>query len=234
MRKPAVLAVFLALCAAAPARAQATAAQVAAQARDRWEQRLRDVRSFTLVEQAMGTELTVYAERTPAGGWRARAWSRGADGRLRAAPSTAAPLPAELLRVFRDYGPRFRLDGTETVDGRPAYLLSLEGEGAVADLVPGLAVGGSAAERRGARARYWLDTATLAPLRVELTMGGSGRGTPLKVVFTFSDYRETAGLLLPYRVTLAPDGGPESGAMSVAIREVKVNTPPPAGAPAAR
>jgi hypothetical protein len=236
MRAAAAFSVLLAAAAAVPAGAQATAAQIAQQAAGRWEQRLRDVRDVTVTQQAVGAEQVIYAERSAgaSAGWRVRSFVR-AEGRLRPANAGATlPFAAELLRVFRENGSRFRLEGTQAVDGKQAYVLALDGAGAAADLVPGMPLGGGAAERQGAHVRYFLDTTDLVPLRAELTLGSAHRGQGLKVVFGFSDYRAAGGLLLPYRMTMAPEGESGGGAITVTVQEVKVNAGPPAGMPAAR
>jgi hypothetical protein len=236
MRAAIVLSALLAASVAAHAHAQVSAARIAQQAAERWEQRLRNVHDVTVVQQAVGTDLVIYSERAAGSpsGWRVRSFVRGADGRLRPGNAAATlPFAAELVHVFRDNASRFRLEGTQAVDGKQAYVLALEGQGAAADLVPGMPLGGGPAELRGARVRYFLDTAELVPLRTELTLGTSRSAPGLKVVFTFGDYRPVGGLLVPYRISMAPDADSGSGSITVTVQDVKVNAGPPAGAPPA-
>ena len=233
MKALSALALAATFAAAVPAHGQVTAARIAEQARARWEQRLRDVRDFTVTQTAVGAEMVVYAERAPgstaaAPAWRSKAWIRQADGSLSPARSGGAPFAAVQSRLFRENASRFRLEGTQTLDGKQVYVLTLAGAGAMADLVPGMPLGGNATERSGAQARYFIDAAELVPLRVELTMGSASASRALKIVIAFSDYRPTGGLLVPYRVSLAPEGQESGGAIQVAVRDVKVNTGPPA------
>jgi hypothetical protein len=223
------------LAAAVPqaAHAQVTAARIAEQAAQRWEQRLRDVRNFTVTQSAVGAEMVIYAERAPgstaaAPAWRSKAWVRQANGTLTPARTAAAPFAAAQSRLFRDNAARFRFVDTRMLEGKQVHVLTLTGAAATADVVPGMPLGGSAAERSGAQATYFIDAAELVPLRVELTMGSGGGPNAFKIVLAFSDYRSTGGLLLPYRTSLAPEGQESSGALQITLRDVKVNTGPPA------
>jgi hypothetical protein len=228
MKRATLLALAAGLAAAAPhaAPAQATAASLAEQARTRWEQRLRNVRSFTVTQEAVGAEQVIYSERAGSG-WRTKVWVRQPDGSLRPSRLSATPFGAQQMRLFHDNASRFRLEAARTLDGKPVQVLALDGPGAGSEMIPGMPLGGGAAEVSGARARYFLDAAELVPLRVELTFGADA-ANPLRVVIGFSDYRPTAGLLLPYRVSLAPEGQESGGAIQITVKDVKVNTPAPA------
>ncbi|HET6762372.1 MAG TPA: hypothetical protein VFH27_01840, partial [Longimicrobiaceae bacterium] len=116
MRTRIALVIATALVAAAPqhASAQVTAARIAEQAAQRWEQRLRDVRNFTVTQTAVGADMVIYAERAPgstaaAPAWRSKAWIRQANGALTPARTAAAPFAAAQSRLFRDNAARFRL-----------------------------------------------------------------------------------------------------------------------------
>jgi hypothetical protein len=231
-------AVALVMC-GAPVAAQApTAAQVAAQARTRWEQRLRDVRNYTVTQQVLGVEMIVYFERQggPTGdAWRSRVFTRGANGALRQTRAHTSPFPFEQLRLFRDHAAQMRFEGTSATDGKQALVLAVDGAD-LGDLAPGMPLGGRPEEVRNSHARLFLDPQEYVPLKVSLTLGGAGgAASSLTVVARFSDYRPVgAGLVLPFRTTFSPDtgDGTDGGTqIAITVRDVKVNAGPPPGAP---
>jgi hypothetical protein len=231
MKRATLLAVVAGFAAFSPLAARAqTAAAIADQARARWEQRLQNVRSVTVTQQAVGAEQVIYSERVPGtpSSWRTKVWVRQPDGSLRPSRMPAAPFAAQQVRVLRENASSFTLEAPQTVDGKAVKVLALDGAAAGTEMVPGMPLGGSASEVRGARARYFLDATELVPLRAEITFGGPNAANPLKVVIGFADYRPVGGLLLPYRVSLAPEGQESGGAIQITVKDVTVNTPAPA------
>ncbi|HEX2202192.1 MAG TPA: hypothetical protein VHG91_02785 [Longimicrobium sp.] len=161
--------------------------------------RLDGLRSLTLEQTALGTRLTTHLER---GGDPSRPlpWTLYLSGDAMDAFGAmfavmGQMLPLTVLALDHDSAADLRLAGTETVDGRPAFVV--EGSTGRASS-PDLAAGGVIATMR-----LLVDSADLRVRRMEVRTGGDGAGS-----FTadFLDWREVEGVALPWRRRLVMHG----------------------------
>ncbi len=116
-------------------------------------------------------------------------------------------------RVHRQWADRFRVDGTEEVNGRPAYRLAI-------DDFTGIDMGappGQDAPMTPRSAVFYVDQSDLVMVRMEMELDATtddGEARVVTMASTMDDYREVDGYLHPFRTSIswqgltsmAPDG----------------------------
>lgn len=105
-------------------------------------------------------------------------------------------------QMFEVLAASARLAGTETVDGREAFVL-------VADDLTHLDLGAAAGEDTDFQLeslKLWLDTKEYVPLRTEMEMTGGGDAPPITIEVLDRDYRQVDGLYEPFERTVRSGG----------------------------
>lgn len=105
-------------------------------------------------------------------------------------------------QMFEALAASARLAGTETVDGRGAFVL-------VADDLTHLDLGAAAGEDTDIQLeslKLWLDTEEYVPLRTEMEMTGGGDAPPITIEVLDRDYRQVDGLYEPFVRTVRSGG----------------------------
>jgi hypothetical protein len=187
----------------APAAAQ-SAAEILNTALDRHDARTRGIRNYTVVQQVMGVETTMYFER------------RAMDGREVFQPVAAraggqdVPVGTEggwnPHTSFSEIADRARYTGTETVGGHRSHVLRIDdfsGLAGMAQAAPGQQGGFEA--RTG---RMYIDASdyVLRQMVIEGTATIDGEQQPVTMEARFEDYRDIQGLLHPFRTVIRTTG----------------------------
>lgn len=199
--RPTVLALAALLLLAHSAGAQ-SAAEILSTALDRHEQRAADVDNYTVIQNVAGMRVPIYFEKRMKDGHAVFE----PTGMVRRTVQGSAPGPeqqlgsgvgsAEMLVRMSD---RTRVAGTESVDGRMAWILQV-------DDASDLGLGSD--EFTPSTLTIHLDQLDYVPLRMAVAgqMEVEGRSHAVTMKTKFEDYREVHGLLHPFRSTITLEG----------------------------
>lgn len=195
---PAAASLLLA-ASAAPMRAQ-TGEEVMRTLLERYEERMGDVRDYTVVQEVMGFESSTYFERTEV------------DGHTVFVPRTETGSEAARRAPESPYAGMFRLaersrhEGYREVSGERCHVVAvtdfegtdLFGEGGTTGME----------DFRPERAAFLVDTDDYLLRRMEIEGTSTARGEPREVTFTalFEDYREVDGVVHPFRTSVSIEG----------------------------
>ena len=128
---------------------------------------------------------------------------QGAMGAMQDDGSAEAMADARTeAKMFEAMGREARFAGTETVDGREAYVL-------VADDLTDVDLGaasGIETDMRVRSAKIWLDTEDYVSLKSEMEIVSGGEAPPMTVEVTNRDYRRVGGLYEPFDRTIRSAG----------------------------
>lgn len=191
--------------------APTAAAQSAADVLDRslaaYEAMMRDVADYTLTQEVMGIETTMYFERRGDGGpfdfatfmMTPEGWQEVGD------EDAAMPMqnPAMLARMKA----QARLVGTESVDGKAAHVVAVDDFGAIArefNTMPD--VGEGEFDIETATFYFGTDDGLLYQLTMAGTMAQEGNSSPVEVDIAYADYRTVSGLRYPFQTTMTMRG----------------------------
>lgn len=206
----------------APAAAQ-TAGEILETALERYETRMEGIEDYTVVQSTGGSSTTLYYERV-----------ESEDGRPRFRSATPMQLAAEVgegpmgelmeggggevaggiadpYAMFDELASRAELRGTGTVEGRDAYVISVEDLSGV-DFGAATAAAGAGEARRGSfepqTMKLWLDTERYVTLRTVVTgtLEMQGEASEVTMDARMSDYREVDGMLHPFRTEVDMEG----------------------------
>jgi len=210
---------LLALCALllVPSALAQSAGEVLREALDRYEAEMAGVNDYTITQEVVGSEVTMYAEREEGGGPLAYTHYLVTPGGLqnvgddRAATSN----PYLMLERITDeaaYG------GTEDVEGIRTHVITVDDFGDIAremGAVPEQAEG----EFDIDEATFYLSTDDyrLRKMTMEGTMTNDGQTSSVRFETVLSDYRTTDGFTTPYHMAMTMQG--MEGQMSDAERE---------------
>ena len=210
---------LLALCTLllVPSALAQSAEDVLREALDRYEAEMADVNDYTITQEVVGSEVTMYAEREEGAGPLAYTHYLVTPGGLqnvgddRAATSN----PYLMLERITDeaaYG------GTEDVEGIRSHVITVDDFGDLAremGAVPEQAEG----EFDIDEATFYLSTDDyrLRKMTMEGTMTNDGQTSPVRLETVLSDYRTTDGFTTPYHMAMTMQG--MEGQMSDAERE---------------
>lgn len=188
------------LLAVAPALAQGSSArEVLETAVERYEERMQGVENYAVIQLTGETLDTLYYEREMVQGHPVYHPDLSIQGlpeeQANRAESAGSMQP---YRFFDQIASRARLRGTETVDGREAYVIAV-------DDMSGIDFGMTGAGGRGFTPRsatLWMDTERYVPRRIVLE--GSTEAEEERQAATFdvhlTDYREVEGVLHPFHM----------------------------------
>lgn len=164
----------------------------------RYEERVADIDDYTVIEDIDGMRASIRFEKEMVDGhpvFRARVLP---GGDLQAVPGgdrqQAARSPA-IFAEIRDV----RVTGSETLDGRPVWVLEVPDAGQ-------LGLGGSGFTP--STLEIHLDQERYVPLRMRLAgrMDAEGQSHDVTMVTRLEDYRDVQGLLHPFRTTVTVEG----------------------------
>lgn len=203
----AILASVAVLVSATPAAAQ-SGPEIMQQLIDRQRERLAGIESLLIEQKVMGIATTFYLVREMVDG------NPTLVPRMTMMGGMNVPLPRVALdawsgsaEVYGEWAERFSLDGTDDIDGRPVYRLTI-------DDFSGIDFGaspGQDAPLTPLSGVLYVDRSDLVILRMEMdievavpTGGGETRVTQL--VSMLDDYREVNGYLHPFRSSVSWEG----------------------------
>lgn len=190
-----------------------SAADIFDQMLDRQRERLSGIENILIEQETMGMVTTLYLVKELVDGeptLKPRMTSVGGmsvplDGE--AGPDAWSGSPS----VHRQWADRFRVDGTEDINGRTAYRLAI-------DDFSGIDMGappGQDAQMAPRSAVFYVDREDLVMLRMEMKLDAVGEGGESRVVdmaSTMDDYREVDGYLHPFRTSISWQGLTDLGA----------------------
>lgn len=210
---------FLALCVLllVPSALAQSAGEVLREALDRYEAEMADVNDYTITQEVLGSEVTMYAERDAGGGPLAYTHylvtPSGLQGMGDDRAATSNPyLMLERITDEAEYG------GTEDVEGIRTHVIIVDDFGDIAremGAVPEQAEG----EFDIDEATFYLSTDDyrLRKMTMAGTMTNDGQTSPVRFETMLSDYRTTDGFTTPYRMAMTMQG--MEGQMSDSERE---------------
>lgn len=180
-----------------PAALPQSAEEVIETAIKRYEQRMSAVENYTLVHDIMGMEVSNYFVK------------RMVDGRPVFQISDAYggeddDALGQMYNEFTMVADRAALHGTEPIDGKKTYVLSV-------DDFSGLDWGSEMGDNQvftPKKGLFYLDSDEyiLRKLIMEGEMEGEGGTSPVTMEALFQDYREVKGMLHPFRTTMTMRG----------------------------
>jgi hypothetical protein len=206
-----------------PAQAQAktTAQEILKTAAQRYETRMKGVRDYTVIQSTAGVKTTQRFERVGAedgppvfrqvASLRPSEAEGGIAGPGGQKGGGAAENMVDMYTLLNELAPRAVLDGTEKIDGRDAYVVSVDDLSGI-DLagMTGTAQQGGAYEGafQPRTLRLWLDTQRYVTLRTLLTGIAEVDGKTTEVTFDIrpSDYRDIDGVLYPFKTDITIEG----------------------------
>lgn len=180
---------------AASASAQ-SAQDVIKTAMERYERAVAGIDNYTLVQNAMGIEMTNYFEKTEVDGYPVF---------LPAEASEADTEHSDVLRNLHQYAERMKLDGEEMVGERRCYVLSLED-------FSGMDIGMDAEQgdfqpRRGT---FYIDTDEylMRRMRMEGDLAMNGQIHQTTMIAELQDWRTVEGMPHPFKTSISIQGIP--------------------------
>lgn len=184
-----------------PAEAQ-TGEAVMEKAVEAYEQRIRDIRSYTVTQRVdvMGRAVTHrFVKRTEGGHPVFVPAADSADGRRPRGWGNP-------YQIFLRMSDRARLQGRDSLEGRPVWTVSVTDFTGVD--VDRMTPAGARGRFRPGKATFQLDAETFVIRRVVLegAMEAGGESKPLSMTARFSDYRERGGMLYPFRTVYTVEG----------------------------
>jgi hypothetical protein len=229
------IAVAVALSALAANAGAQTLQQIVTNTRNAALARTQRVNNFTLVEDVNGVEVTTYHEKVmvdgfprfnsrvvpargsadgpgrtggaEAGGGRGRGRGGGGGGAGAVAQLLEGGAAGEVGTIMsqRQFTENARLDGSETVDGKRAYRIVLD-DMSTLDMVRN-AVGTNSTVTPKSMT-VWLDAAQYVPLKAVATFDVNlmGNSVPASATVLMQDYRNTQGVMHPFRTETKVDG----------------------------
>ena len=196
---PVAAAAALIASAAAPLRAQ-TGEEIMRTLLDRYEQRMGDVRDYTVVQEVMGFESSIFFERTEMEG-HALFVPRMETG------SEAAQRPRESPYVgMFELAERSLHEGFRNVDGARCHVVGVTDFRGTGLFGAGGATGMEDFEPE--KVTFLVDADDYLLRGIELEGTTTARGAPQAVSFRaeFSDYREVKGVVHPFRTSVSVRG----------------------------
>lgn len=188
-----------------------SAGDVLTTAMERYEERVRSIETYTVVQEVMGTDLTLRYTKEIVDG-RPVFRARYVHEEEQLIPLAANDVVSDLSGMIEhaSYG------GRHDVDGHATHAIQIT-EAGLASLSEAMArdAGGESFEARSMT--MYVDAEEYVLRRVEME-GEMTQGDQVRAVATtidFTDYRDVDGLLHPFRTTLSVEGtGDGSGGMS--------------------
>lgn len=203
---------LLSLAVPAPALAQ-SGGEILETALDRHAARVAEIDDYTVVQEINGVEQVTYFEKRMVDGFPVFvppreaggpddvpaglgpvAWMGGGGGGADDAPVGAHPFGA-----FARQADRFRVAGTETVDGHPSWILEADDPASVDLGVDGFTP--SAIAFRVDRDEY-----VIRAIHVEGELDADGERRPVSYDVRLGDYRDVEGMLHPFRMVMTFEG----------------------------
>jgi hypothetical protein len=202
-------AVLCATIVAAPATAQ-QAKDIMNTAVEKYEQRMKGIENYTVVQDILGTAITTYFERSTVDGRTVFVPSRSSIGGGGSSAGTVDPY-REMSRIVD----RAKYEGRKDIDGLAVHAIRIDDP---QDLDFGQSI---ARSQQGAdftidNMMMYLDTKDYVIRRVEMagTMARDGKSNPITMTMDFTDYRSVEGMLHPFRTTLRMEGIAEAANIS--------------------
>ncbi|HSK18467.1 MAG TPA: hypothetical protein VK912_04965 [Longimicrobiales bacterium] len=185
------------------AASQTSAAEMLEAALAHHESRTSGIENYTIVQNVMGMESTIYYERETVNGrtvFRPRHMTVG--GQSMPVDNEEAGTPHEMLASAVEHA---KLEGTETVQGRTTHVLAIDDLSAVPGLAP---LPEEAGDMELRRATLYLDAAdhVVRKMMMEGTTTVDGRTQPITMEVQLEDYRDIEGLLHPFRSVMKMTG----------------------------
>lgn len=206
---------LLAFLTALPCAAQ-SAQEILQTTLERYEERMEGVENYTVVYE---NGMALYYEREIMDDHPVyRPALAGLPEKLRSR-ATGSP---NAYTVFNEIASRSRLAGTETVEGRRAYVIEADGlQGTDLWAAPE-----EAGEFEPRTATFWIDAEHYVPLKMILegTADTQGERRPVTLEAHMSDYREVEGVLHPFHTSMAFEGllsGEQQQQMSEAMAKLR-------------
>lgn len=195
--RPTVLALAALLLLVHSAGAQ-SAAEILNTALDRHEQRVAEIDNYTVIQNVAGTRVPIYFEKRMKDGHAVFEPKVMVDHPVQA-PSTDPEQQLGSAEMLVRISDRTRVAGTESVDGRMAWILQVDD---ASDL--GLGSDGFTPSTL----TIHLDQLDYVPLRMAVSgqMEVEGRSHAVTMKTKFEDYREVDGLLHPFRSSITLEG----------------------------
>ena len=204
----------------APLAAQ-SAEEILQTAMTRYQERMQGVENYTVVQEVMGTQSTVYFEKETVdgvSGWQPRMIKAGGQS-IPVEQGSSESAWNTPYQQFPELAQRARYDGTEAVGGEQTYMITIDDFRGL-DFAPP-ASGDGNAEFTPERMTMYIDTDNyvLRRMNVEGETSADGRTVPVTMTMTFDDYRTTDGMLHPWTTTMVMDGMMEASGMSAEEQE---------------
>ncbi len=195
---------------AVPALAE-TAEKVLRDAMARHDERLEGIRDYTIVQSAMGFDVTTEYVVTEIDGHRVPQ-SKGA---MEHGGDDAGMIYTHFDRMAADA----KLAGKDDVDGVGCWKIEIENLQDL-DAVPD--VGDGETEMSPEKGTFWIgrDDLLLHRFHVDGTMTREGSTNPIAIDVRMSDYRTVDGLTYPFRTTMSMSGA-QAGLTSEEVAEAK-------------
>lgn len=201
-RIPALVILAAAMVPAQPAVAQ-SARDVLNTAMERFEQRVRNIDDYTVIQNAMGSEVVLYYEKQMVDGkpvFTARTMSAG-NMSMPGATNTA-----DMFSEMSKMAENATYLGRENIDGQSTHAIRIEEEG----MAPWAGSMGQGDDFRPRTMTMYLDAGEYVPRRMvlegEVTQDGQTR--PMTATVDFTDYRDVEGFLHPFNTTFSIEGMP--------------------------
>ena len=190
-----------------PAERTYTAASPAEDVLDRaiaaYMARMEGIDNYTIVQSVMGMESVIHFEKEMVDGRpRFRSTMMSVGGHVIDSDPDEWEDPYEMLAEYSD---KATLRGTETVDGHRVYVVVVDG---ISEL-PGMSSDAAGMDEvTFDRGVLYLDVDSYVLRRMEMagTMNTDGKSSPVTVTGLFEDYRNTQGMLHPFRTTMTMQG----------------------------
>lgn len=203
--------------------AEDSAEEILKTAMERYENRMKGIENYTVVQSMSGMKTTSYFERVETDDGRTHfrhvtsAGSMGMTagdemgGYMKQGGGETAGEMVDPYMMFDQIAARAELEGTEKVDGREAYLISVDDlSGMDFGAMTGMAEAGegSGGGFQPKSMTIWLDKDRYVTLRtvMEGTVEMEGEATDVTFDIKTGDYRDTDGLLHPFHTEIAMEG----------------------------
>lgn len=211
LRRPAFSAVFallLSLSVAAPGLA-ATAKSVLEEARDKYEARLKNVETVTVVREMMGTEMEHVLVKEMVNG----------RPQLVAQSSSAGSNFGSVYDYVDEIAKQAELQGKEEIDGHSCWVIYVP-------RISEIDLGEQADDFEANDGKLYIDAknSLLRGMQMNGTMSRNGKSETMTMDIVLTDYREIDGWLQPFRTEMSMGGEAGSGQMAemeAAMAEMK-------------